>query len=96
MKKRKWTVVYEIYSFLGPEWTIVLVLLVGLAVAILVPKGLMRIGPAVRQAQSSNRIHESVLSGLAYKYDRTARGFGEKNEYMYWTERLADGNLRVW
>lgn len=76
-----------------PWWSY---LLFGLVIAIFIPKGFMLIGPRVRDAQRTYRIHESVLSGLAYKYDRTRRGFGEKEEYMYWTERMADGQLRVW
>ncbi len=86
---------YEIVGIIGIHWTITLVIIFAVVAAVFVPKGFMRIGPNVRSAQSANRIHESVLSGLAYKYDRTGRGFGDKNEYMYWTERLANGDLRV-
>lgn len=83
-------------NFLGLPVVVVGCLLVCVIIAYVIPKGFMRIGPAVRNEQRANRIHESVLSGLAYKYDRMGRGFGEKAEYMYWTERLIDGNLRVW
>lgn len=88
--------VYEIPNLIGWPTTIVAFLVSALLLAVFVPKGFMRISPEVRNIERASKIHRGVVTSLAYKYERTGRGFGEKEEYMYWTEYLPDGNWKKW
>ena len=67
-----------------------------LVIVVVIPKRFLRLSKEVEQAVRYNRVKGSVVRGLCGKFEWRGRGFGENEEYMFWNEKMPNGEIRVW